>query len=70
MRSEHCSTYLVGVLECPAVDAVVGRVQVALREPGDVAVLEAARANSVEGTIPVKSLPSHLSRKYEITTNP
>ena len=52
--------YLVGVLEGPAIDAVVGSVQVSFREPSNITVLEAARANGVEGAIPVKGLPGHL----------
>ena len=53
--------HLIGVLESPAVDAVVRGVQAALWEPDDVAFLEAAGADGVEGAIPVKGLPGHLS---------
>jgi hypothetical protein len=33
---------LIGMAECPAVDAVVGGIETALREPSDVAMLETA----------------------------
>lgn len=57
--------YLVRSLECPTIDAVVGGIYVALREPGNVAILKATRAHGVERAIPVKSLPSHLRmRRY------
>lgn len=38
----RAALYLVRMLERPAIDTVVGRVQAALGEPGDVPVLEAA----------------------------
>ena len=56
------NTNLVGGLEGPAVDTVVGSVQVSLGEPGNVAVLEAATANGLEGSVPVKGLPCHLHK--------
>ena len=52
---------LVGILEGPAVHAVVSRVDVALLEPRDIAVLEGARPHGSEGAVPVKGLPRHLS---------
>lgn len=55
--------HLIGVLECPAVDAVVGSIQTTLREPDNVTVLEAAGADGVEGAIPVKGFPCHLGAK-------
>lgn len=51
---------LVRVLEGPAVNTVVGCVHVTLGEPSDVAILEGAGADGVEGAIPVEGLPSHL----------
>ena len=59
-RSGGWLVYLVGSLECPTVNAVVGRVDVTLREPRNVSVLKAARAHGVEGTIPMEGLPRHL----------
>ena len=52
--------YLVGVLEGPAVKAVVAGVDAALREPGDVAVFKAASADCVEGAMPVKQIGRSL----------
>ena len=57
---EGTGAHLVGVLERPAVDAVVGRVETALGEPDDVAVFERARADGAEGAVPVQELPCHL----------
>ena len=53
--------YLVGILVRPAINAIVARVEIALREPRDVAVLEASRANGVEGNVPVKCLARDLA---------
>lgn len=50
---------------CPAVNTVVRSIQIALREPSDVAVLKATRAHSMEGDIPVKGLPGHLRGKTD-----
>lgn len=61
------ATDLVGVLECPTVHAVVGRVQVTLREPSDVAVLEAAGADGVERAVPVEGLPGHLEHDIRMS---
>ena len=59
------ATYLVGVLVCPAVDAVVGRVQTAFGEPYNVAVFETAGTDGVEGAVPVEGLFGHLRRIRE-----
>ena len=61
-HGEHLTrfSHLIRMLERPAVDTVVGGVEAALWEPGDVPCLEAAGADSVEGAIPVKSVPGHL----------
>lgn len=54
--------YLVGVLERPAVKAIVAGVEATLREPGDVAVCEGARADCVEGAVPVEQIGRSLYR--------
>ena len=59
-EEKQAGKYLVRVLERPTIDAVVGRVEAALGEPDDVAVLEGAGADGVEGAIPVKGVPGHL----------
>ena len=46
-------TYLVGMLERPAIDAVVARVQPSLGEPCNVSAFERAGSNGEEGAIPV-----------------
>jgi hypothetical protein len=51
---------LVGMRERPAVDAVVRRVEPALGEPDDVAVLEPARADGLEVAVPVQRLARDL----------
>jgi len=53
-------TYLVGVLERPAIKAIVAGVDTTLREPGDVAVFEASSTDSGEGTVPVKQIGGSL----------
>lgn len=56
-------THLVRVLEGPAVDAVVRGVELALGEPSNVSLLEAAVPDSLEGDIPVNRLASELYGK-------
>lgn len=53
--------WLVGVLECVSVDAVVGRVQLALQEPSGVSVLQRAGFDGLEITVPCKQLACHLT---------
>lgn len=60
MIDEQGRLYLFGMLVRPAVDAVVGRVQTAFREPLDVARLESPCADGVEWTVPVQGLARHL----------
>lgn len=54
------TTYLVGVLEGPSVNAVVRGIELALWEPGNVTLLEAAVLNSLERDIPVNGLATEL----------
>lgn len=54
------------MLEGPAVDAVVGCVETALGEPGNVASLEAAGANGPERAVPVQRLASFLLRNQYV----
>lgn len=53
-------TYLVGVLERPTIKAIVAGVDATLREPGDVAVSKVARADCVEGAVPVEQIGGSL----------
>lgn len=53
-------TYLVGVLERPAIKAVVAGVDATLGEPGDVAVFKASSTDSVEGAMPVEQIGGSL----------
>lgn len=53
-------TCLVWVLECPAVNTVVGGVEGTLREPGDIPGGEATGPDGLEGSVPVEGLPRHL----------
>jgi hypothetical protein len=55
-------TYLVGILERPAIKAIVACVEATLREPGDVAVFEASSADSGEGAVPVEQIGGSLYR--------
>ena len=59
-RDREAALYLVRVLERPAIDAVVGRVEAAFGEPDDVSGLEAAGADGVEGAVPVQSFARGL----------
>ena len=54
--------YLVGVLECPPVDTVVGSVETALREPDNIAVYEAACTDCLEGPVPMKHFTRSLTQ--------
>lgn len=53
-------TYLVGVLERPAINAIVAGVDATLREPSDIAVFEASSADGVEGTMPIEQIGGSL----------
>lgn len=55
------TTNLVRGLEGPTIDTVVRGVNVPFREPRDVAVLKASRADSVERAVPMKGFPGHLN---------
>jgi hypothetical protein len=59
-RGDRRGAHAVGCGERPAVDAVVRRVQPALREPRDVAGLEPARADGLERPVPVQRLARRL----------
>lgn len=50
---------------CPAIDAVVGGVDAALGEPGDIAVLEAPAAHGLEVAVPVQQLAGGLSAQQQ-----
>ena len=53
-------TYLVGVLERPAIKAIVAGIDATLREPGDIAVFEASSADGGEGTMPIEQIGGSL----------
>ena len=44
---------LVWVFERPTVDAVVASIQTTFGEPGNIAILESARTNSLERPVPI-----------------
>ena len=44
------------MFECPSVDAIVGSVELAFKEPCDVALSKGARANGLERAIPGEGL--------------
>ena len=48
------------MFEGPSVYAVVGGVEAALWEPDDVALVEGAGADGLEGAVPVEGLTGHL----------
>jgi hypothetical protein len=58
--SESGETYLVGILERPAIKAIVAGVDTTLREPGDVAVFESSSADGGEGAVPVEQIGGSL----------
>jgi hypothetical protein len=60
IRGYPAETHLVGILERPAIKAIVARVEAAFREPGDVAVLEVASTDSREGAVPVEQIGGSL----------
>ena len=51
---------LIRVLESPAINTVVGSVEVPFWEPSNVSVLEAARPDGPEGDVPMQQLRRHL----------
>lgn len=61
------TAYLVGVLEGPSVNAVVRGIELALWEPGNVTLLEAAVLNSLERDIPVNGLATELKVRKGIS---
>jgi hypothetical protein len=48
------------MLVCPAINAVVGGVETAFREPDDVAGFETTSTDRLEGAIPMQRLPRYL----------
>lgn len=44
----------------PSVDTVVCSIETTFGEPNDVPVLEATRANGLEGAIPIEGVPGGL----------
>ena len=53
-------TNLVGMFECPTINAIVRHIQRPLREPGDVAFFKATRPHGPEGPVPMKRLAGDL----------
>jgi hypothetical protein len=51
------------MLESPTIDAVVGCVEGAFREEGDIAGLKASRPNRGKWPMPVKDFTSNLLRR-------
>lgn len=54
------NTDLIGMLESPSIDTVVGSIEASLWEPDDVTGREASRSNGLEWAVPMKGLPGHL----------
>lgn len=60
VQPRHKPTHLVGVLERPTINTVVGGVEAALGEPSDITGGESTRPDSLERAIPVQGLACHL----------
>ena len=61
--------YLVWMLERPAVNAIVGGVEAAFREPHDVSGLKRAGSDGFKGFIPVQGLTCGLVRHMRISVS-
>jgi len=65
----HRASYLVWMLERPAVNAIVRGVEAAFGEPRDVSVLKRARSDSFEGFVPVQSFTRGLVGHMQISVS-